>query len=119
MAWELESTTEYDAWFAGLDKQEQVEVLAKVMLLRDYGPDLRRPHADTLDGSKFANMKELRGKTATAQLRVAFAFDPRRVGILLIGGEKQGVSQKRFYKTLIAMADELFERHLKALKKRK
>jgi hypothetical protein len=62
-------------------------------------------------------MKELRGKTATTQLRVAFAFDPNRTAILLIGGRKRGVNQKRFYKTLIATADRLFEEHLKSLEK--
>jgi hypothetical protein len=116
MAWQLQSTAEYDGWFDDLTEAEQVEVLAKVALLAEFGPGLKRPHADTLAGSRFANMKELRGKTATAQLRVAFAFDDRRVGIILIGGGKQGVSQKRFYKTFIALADKLFQRHLDSLK---
>ena len=49
-------------------------------------------------------------------LRIAFAFDPDRNGILLIGGDKSGVSTKRFYKQLIEKADQLYAAHLAALK---
>ena len=38
----------------------QDELLARVALLAAFGPALGRPHADTLAGSKHANMKELR-----------------------------------------------------------
>lgn len=96
---------------------EQAEVLAKVKLLVDNGPALGRPHADTLNGSAYANMKELRGRTAAAELRVAFAFDPRRSAALLCGGDKRGVGEKRFSKRLIASADRLFAAHLASLTK--
>ena len=52
-------------------------------------------------------------------MRVAFAFDPDRAGILLVAGDKSGVSKKRFYKQLIAKADKLFDAHLAALKAKK
>lgn len=110
------TTDEFDGWFAELGGDEQSEVIAKINLLKMLGHQLRRPHADTLSGSRYANMKELRADTAAAVLRVAFAFDPRRNGILLIGGNKSGVSQKRFYKDLISRADAVYERHLAALK---
>ena len=61
-------------------------------------------------------MKELRASTADEVLRVAFAFDPNRVGILLVAGDKSGVSQKRFYRQLIAKADALYDVHLAKLK---
>jgi hypothetical protein len=115
--WELITTAAFDQWFDTLTSDEQIEVAAKIELLRHYGPTLRRPHADTLAGSKYSNMKELRGKTATAILRIAFAFDPNRLGVVLIGGQKQGVNPKRFYKALIAIADKLFGEHLKSLQK--
>ena len=51
-------------------------------------------------------------------MRIAFAFDPDRSAILLIGGDKSGVSQKRFYKRLIAKADQLNDRHLKQIAER-
>jgi hypothetical protein len=84
-----------------------------VILLRQFGPKLARPHADTLKGSKPPNMKELRFYAADGVWRVAFAFAPRRVAILLVAGDKSGSSEKKFYKRLIATADKRFDAHLK------
>jgi hypothetical protein len=114
--WEVATTDEFDGWFAELGEDAQAEVIAKVELLKLLGPRLSRPHADTLNGSKHANMKELRSNTADQVLRIAFAFDPERTGILLVAGDKSGVSQKRFYKQLIDKADKLFDEHLAKLK---
>ena len=105
--WEVATSDEFDHWFAELGEDAQVEVIAKVELLKLLGPQLGRPHADTLNGSKHSNMKELRAATKDQVLRVAFAFDQGRSAILLAGGDKSGVSQKRFYKQLIARADAL------------
>jgi hypothetical protein len=99
-----------------LDEDAQAELIAKVELLKLLGPKLARPHADTLKGSKHANMKELRANTGAKVMRVAFAFDPERMAILLVAGDKSGVSQKRFYKQLIAKADILFDAHLATLR---
>src|ERR1700687_1856222 len=114
--WAVSTTDTFDAWFAKLGEAGQAEVIAKVELLKLLGPKLGRPHADTLNGSKHANMKELRVETADKDMRVAFVFDPARAALLLVAGDKSGVSQKRFYKQLIAKADELFDAHLAALK---
>ena len=114
--WQIETTDDFDDWFAALDEDGQVEIMAKVELLKFLGPRLGRPHADTLKDSKHANMKELRANTAVAVLRVAFAFDPKRTALLLVAGNKAGVGQRRFYKQLIAQADELFDAHLAHLK---
>lgn len=94
----------------------KAETIAKVNLLKVLGPQLKRPHADTLKGSKHSNLKELRADTRDEVLRIAFAFDPNRSAILLIGGNKSGMSQPRFYKQLIAKADTLYDAHLRALK---
>ncbi len=83
-------------------------------LLAVYGPRLGRPHADTLAGSRHANMKELRFNADDGVWRVAFAFDPARQAILLVAGDKAGVAQKRFYKILITRADKRFDEHLAA-----
>src|SRR5437762_2925455 len=107
--WEVATTEEFDGWFADLDGDGQVEVIAKVELLMLLGPRLGRPHADTLNDSKHSNMKELRADTKDQVLRIAFAFDPDRSAILLLGGNKSGISQKRFYKRLIARADALYD----------
>jgi hypothetical protein len=55
--WVTETTDEFDKWFENLGADEKSEVIAKQKLLREFGPMLKRPHADTLKGSKYANMK--------------------------------------------------------------
>jgi hypothetical protein len=57
---------------------------------------LSRPRVDTLNGSRHANMKELRFNAANGVWRFAFAFDPNRQAIILCGGDKTGGSEKRF-----------------------
>ena len=74
--WTTATTDEFDAWFTELDEDGQVEIMAKVELLILLGPRLGRPHADTLNGSRHSNMKELRADTRDQVLRIAFAFDP-------------------------------------------
>jgi hypothetical protein len=110
--WKVATTDDFDGWFASLDEEGQAEVMAKVELLKLLGPRLARPHADTLNASRHANMKELRADTSDKVMRIAFAFDPNRAAILLVAGDKSGVGQKRFYKQLIAKADELYDAHL-------
>ena len=117
--WAVATTEEFDEWFADLVEDSHVEVMAKVELLKLFGPQLGRPHADTLNGSRYANMKELRGRTASEVLRIAFAFDPDRSAILLIGGDKSGMSERQFYKQLIVKADELYSAHLARLRESK
>jgi hypothetical protein len=87
----------------------QDELSALIGLLQQAGPQLKRPHCDTLGGSKYANMKKLRFAAADGVWRVAFAFDPKRQAVLLVGGDKSGVGQKAFYKSLIRKADRRFD----------
>jgi len=94
----------------------QDELLAHAKLLQEFVPHLGRPIVDTLKGSKHANMKELRFDCDGGVWRVAFAFDTERAAILLVGGDKGGVDQRRFYKKLIACADARFDEHLATLK---
>jgi hypothetical protein len=85
-------------------------------LLKEFGPQLKRPTADTLHGSKPDNMKELRFRAADGVGRIAFAFDPEQKAILLVAGDKSGGGQGRFYRQLIRLTDEKFDRHLAFLK---
>jgi hypothetical protein len=85
--------------------------------LAEFGPQLGRPHVDTLEGSAFSKMKELRFYAANGVWRVAFAFDPKRQAVLLVAGDKAGVSEKKFYEQLITKADMRFEAYLAKLKK--
>nr|WP_218583895.1 type II toxin-antitoxin system RelE/ParE family toxin [Pseudomonas akapageensis] len=94
----------------------QDELLAQLKVLERFGPDLGRPHADTLNGSRHSNMKELRFKADGGVWRVAFAFDPHRKAIVLVAADKAGVGEHRFYRALIKRADVRFDRHLAALK---
>ncbi|MGQ7792980.1 type II toxin-antitoxin system RelE/ParE family toxin [Faunimonas sp. B44] len=112
MTWAVEFDDEFDEEFEALPQAVQDELLASAKLLGTFGPQLGRPHADTLNDSSFANMKELRFDAADGVWRVAFAFDPTRKAILLVAGDKSGVSEKRFYKTLIAKADKRYQGHL-------
>tara|TARA_R110000824_G_scaffold401409_1_gene612037 strand:- start:1222 stop:1584 length:363 start_codon:yes stop_codon:yes gene_type:complete len=115
MPWIVELYRDFESEFAEMDEAVQDELLAMAGLLEIYGPQLGRPHADTLSGSRHANMKELRFNTADGVWRVAFAFDPERKAMILVAGDKSGGSQKRFYKKLISKADKRFDAHLAAI----
>lgn len=118
-AWEVEYTDEFEAWWNKLTEAEQIELDAKVHLLEQFGPVLPRPHSDVIVTSKHPNMKELRGRVVSrhhrAELRVLYAFDPRRRAILLIGGDKTG--NPGWYEQYVPVADRLFDEHLKQIER--
>lgn len=117
MRWAVEIGDEFEPEFDALPEQVQTEILALSLLLEQFGPQLGRPRVDTLNGSRHANMKELRFSAADGEWRLAFAFDPKRRAILLVAGDKSGGSEKRFYRELIRKADARFDAHLARLKK--
>lgn len=117
--WTVLFDTIFEKEFMGLNEEVQDELLAHAKLLEVFGPQLGRPCADTLNGSKHANMKELRFGADHGVWRVAFAFDPERRAILLVAGDKARGNEKRFYKQLIKKADQRFDDHLKRLKERR
>ena len=112
--WQVVATAEVDAWFMALDESAQDDVRYAVGLLRHGGPQLGRPYVDTLNGSRYANMKELRVGARGAAIRIAFAFDPDRQAVLLVAGDKRGANEKRFYRQLITKADALYAQYLKS-----
>ena len=116
MVWEVGFDPAFDPEFDALPAAVQDELLAQAKLLEVFGPALGRPRVDTLNGSRHANMKELRFQVADGVWRIAFAFDPKRQAILLVAGNKSGVSERRFYRQLIKKADERFDAHLDRLK---
>jgi hypothetical protein len=118
MQWTVDLYPIFKAEFLELPESVQDQLLKSARLLVDFGPSLGRPHADTLSGSKHTNMKELRFYAEDGVWRVAFAFDPDRKAILLVAGDKSGVSKDRFYKQLIQKADARFDEHLKTLTRR-
>ncbi len=110
--WLIETTDTFDVWFDALDDMDKANVLASMIVLREKGPMLSRPYADTVKGSCHSNMKELRIQSKGDPIRAFFAFDPKRRGILLCAGNKTG-NDKRFYEEMIPIADREFTAHLK------
>lgn len=117
MDWEVEYTDQFEQWWDGLTEAEQEDVDAKVRLLEQYGPALRRPHAGAIEGSRHRNMKELIVQHEGRPYRILFAFDPRRCAILLIGGDKTG--NDRWYEESVPIADRLYDEHLEMLRREK
>ncbi len=117
MKWGVSFHDDFEAEFDALDEAVQDELLAHAKLLEQFGPQLGRPRVDTLNGSRRANMKELRFDANDGVWRVAFVFDAKRQAMLLVAGDKSGGSERRFYRQLIAKADERFDDHLSRLKK--
>jgi len=118
MPWIVEIGDEFLPEFNELGEQVRTEILGHSRLLQQFGPQLGRPRVDTLKDSRHTNMKELRFVAADGVWRVAFAFDPMRKAMLLVAGDKSGVSQRKFYKRLIAKADDRFDAHLARLKQK-
>lgn len=117
MSWVVLFHEAFDAELIELPRDVRTALLAKARLLEEFGPQLGRPHVDTLKASKHANMKELRFDAVDGAWRVAFAFDPRRRAILLVAGDKSGGNEKRFYRSLITTADKRFDDHLTELRR--
>lgn len=113
--WQVEYTDEFAAWWATLDEAAQDAIDRRVGMLEAYGPSLGCPYVDTVNGSRHANMKELRATQSNRPYRVLFVFDPRRQAILLVGGDKAG--DKLFYERTIPQADKLYDDHLAELKR--
>jgi hypothetical protein len=113
MAWIVREHPEFSKELDALDDEVTDKLFEVIRVLVQEGPNLGRPHVDTLAGSKHSNMKEIRF-SLYGVWRFAFAFDPERQAVLLIGGNKQGVDQKKFYKDLIKIADRRYDDWVKA-----
>ena len=114
MAWEIEVTDEFLAWYGTLTDAEEDRVAEAVARLEATGPALGRPTVDTLRHTRLPNLKELRPQATT--IRILFAFDPRRTAILLLGGNKAG-RWTAWYRTAIPEAERLYAEHLAELRR--
>ena len=115
MTWDVIFDPAFERDFDALPLDVQDELLAHAKVLETFGPSLGRPRVDTLKGSRYANMKELRFSVVDGVWRVAFAFDPVRRAVLLTAANKSGINERRFYQRLIRTADRRFDRHLNQL----
>lgn len=107
MSWLVLMHPDFEAEFDDFSDDVQEAILEKIRFLEEFGPMLRRPHAETLKGSYYSKMKELR-LNEHGPWRVAYAFDSNRQAILLVAGSKKGADQAKFYKWLIKIADKRF-----------
>jgi hypothetical protein len=112
--WVVKTTDRFDIWFKAQSDQDRANVLAVMLLLRDRGPRLTRPYADFVKGSRFGNMKEMRIQSQGRPIRAMFAFDPKREAVILCAGDKSK-DPKRFYRKMVAIADDEFASHLARL----
>ena len=113
--WEVEFTQEFKGWWSQLTDQEQDAVDVAVTLLERKGPQLAFPWSSSIKSSRHGRLRELRIQHGGVPLRVLYAFDPRRVALLLIGGSKKG--DDRWYERLVPIADALYDAHLEELKR--
>lgn len=116
MSWEVEYVDEFEKWWNNLGDAEQESVDASVRLLEQMGPHLPFPHSSGVEGSKHGHMRELRVQHRGRPYRVLYAFDPRRMAILLLGGDKTG--NRRWYEINVPIADRLYDDHLKELRRK-
>ena len=96
-------------------RTEHIQITASVELLEERGPSLPFPFSSGISSSRHNHMRELRVQIGGAPFRIFYAFDPRRMAILLIGGNKTG--DDRFYETQVPVADTLYDVHLQELAK--
>ena len=115
MAWIVEYSDEFGAWWDSLTEAEQESVDVSVQLLEAMGPQLPFPHSSGVKKSKHGHMRELRIQHGGRPYRVLYAFDPRRCAILLLGGDKTG--NNRWYDINVPLADRLYDEHLNELAK--
>ena len=110
MTCEVEYTDNFEDWWHELSDDEQVSVAASVELLATRGTALPHPYSSGVESSKHSHMRELRIQHCGDPYRVLYAFDPRRIAILLIGGNKRG--NNRWYEEYIPVADRIYDNHL-------
>ena len=110
VAWDVEVTDEFKAWWNGLTEAEHISVERAVLLLEEHGPRLPFPYSSKVNGTRHAAMRELRVQHQGRPYRVLYIFDPRRVALLLLGGDKTG--DDRWYEKNGPLADQLYDNYL-------
>lgn len=117
--WNIKQSEEFREWFDRSSKKLQTDTVEHLEILRQMGPLLGRPYADTIKGSSLTNLKELRFNSEEKVIRLFFVFDPDRNGVLLIGGNKASSGDKNFYKVMIDQCEKIYGRYLEDRRKRR
>ena len=110
MTWDVEVADEFKAWWNGLTEAERISVERVVLLLEERGPHLPFPYTSGVSGSRHSAMRELRVQHKGRPYRVLYIFDPRRVALLLLGGDKIG--DDRWYEKNVPLADQIYDNYL-------
>jgi hypothetical protein len=113
--WEVEYTDEFGEWWDNQTKEAQVDIDTVVGLLENFGPHLQFPYSSGVSSSKHSHIRELRIQHKGAPYRILYAFDPKRIAILLLGGRKEG--DDRWYEVHVPLADKLYDVHLSEITK--
>ena len=117
IGWMIEITGAFAAWWQTLRTQGQDDATAIVEILEERGPSLPHLYSSGVLGSSIPHLRELRIQSSgTPILRVFYAFDPRPVAVLLIGGVKRGKKDRRSYKTLTARVEAIYRAPLHNLR---
>ncbi|MBM3513412.1 MAG: addiction module toxin RelE [Alphaproteobacteria bacterium] len=117
MAWLVEYTDEFGAWWEALSERYHISIMAHVGELERRGPSLPFPYSSGIETFRHRHMRELRVQVGGDPIRIFYAFDPRRAAILLIGGNKRG--DRQFYRHFVPIADRLYDEHLKETEREK
>ena len=115
--WTIKQTKEFQDWFEKASKKLQDDTVEHVEILKQIGPQLGRPYADTLKGSSITNLKELRFNCGDKVIRIFYVFDPDRNAVLIIGGDKAGSGDKSFYDKMIDKSEKIYASYLEERKK--
>jgi hypothetical protein len=114
MVWDIELTDQAMEWLLSLDRADRAAITGALDILEHYGPNLGRPVADSIKGTRHHNMKELR--SVGGNLRALFCFDPRRTAIVLLGGDKTN-DWVDWYRRNIPLAEKLYDEYLEDIRK--
>ena len=109
---EVVVTDEFRDWYQGLSSGDAEAVGFYVELLEANGVSLGWPHSSQIKGASFG-LRELRVQSHGRPLRVFYAFDPKRQAVLLVGGDKTGTSDDRFYAAYVPTATAIWKGYLR------
>ena len=115
--WDVEYTNEFGKWWGAIPESQQDDTTAVVELLGEKGPSLPTSYSKKIQGSRHRLMRELRVQSGGRPIRVFYAFNSRRVAILLIGGDKTGENDRQFYREYVQKADNLYDKYIKHITK--
>jgi hypothetical protein len=118
MRWQVMMSGHVSEWLDSIDEPSRKQIGYAIEALAVGGPNLGRPIVDTISGSTYKNMKELRpGSSGKSEIRILFAFDPIRQAYLILAGDKSGEWTK-WYKKNLPLAEKIYAEHLEELNKK-